>query len=300
MNEALIETLTQQIDDAFFLIGGAMLLIEILKGLFSRSLKGVGALDMIASASTQIPFLVVEIFLMTFVYAFFVIVSETVVTWQFDVTWQTALLALLAADFAYYWEHRFAHRVRLFWTQHAVHHSSRYMNIVTGFRFGPFESIASAMFTLPLILIGFPPALAFSGLIIVLAYQTWIHTALIGKLPVLDEVLNTPANHRVHHGSDEKYIDKNYGGILIIWDRLFGSFQREEETPIYGLKRDFDSVNPLAVWFSELPQFFKDVASAKSVGEAMSWIFGPPEKVPAQAHGRRELEAQARYRTPQI
>ncbi|MEL8055678.1 MAG: sterol desaturase family protein [Pseudomonadota bacterium] len=264
-------------DDAFFLIGGAILSIELLKGLFSGSLKGRGLLDMIASASTQIPYLIVEILLLGFAYVGFVLVSEAFITWTMPITVTTVVLAILAADFVYYWEHRFAHRIRLLWTQHAVHHSSRHMNILVGIRFGPLEGFISALLHFPLILIGFPPELVFMGIIVVLAYQTWIHTELIGKLGFLDEILNTPANHRVHHGCDDKYIDKNYGGILIIWDRLFGTYQKEEETPIYGLKRDYDSVNPLSVWVSEWPGLFQDLRHSKSGRDVWMRLFGPPE-----------------------
>jgi len=154
-------------------------------------------------------------------------------------------------------------------------------------RFGPFESFASALFHFPLIFLGFPPALVFFGIIVVLAYQTWLHTELIGKLGPLEGVLNTPANHRVHHGCDDKYIDKNYGGILIIWDRLFGTFQREEETPRYGLKRDFDSVNPISVWLSEWPGLYRDLQSAQTFGEAWMFVFGPPGWRPATTLSRK-------------
>ena len=276
MTPDLITEYATYFDDAFFLIGGALLAIELLKGLFSGSLKGRGVLDMVASASTQIPYLVVEILLMSSVYVGMVIVAESFVTWQMPITLWTVALALLACDFTYYWEHRFAHQVRLLWTQHAVHHSSREMNILVGIRFGPFESFASALFHFPLVLLGFPPALVFFGIIVVLAYQSWIHTELIGKLGPLEGVLNTPANHRVHHGCDEKYIDKNYGGILIIWDRLFGTYQAEEETPNYGLKRDYDSVNPLSVWISEWPGLFKDLKTSKRFNETWMYLFGPP------------------------
>ena len=249
MTPELIEQYGTNFDDALFLIGGAILVIELLKGFFSGSMKGRELLDMVASASTQIPSLLVEIFLMSFLYLGMVIVADTFVTWQMPITLWSVALAVLACDFAYYWEHRIAHEVRLLWTQHAVHHSSREMNIVVGIRFGPFEGFASALLHFPLVFLGFPPVLIFFGIIVVLAYQTWIHTELIGKLGPLDGILNTPANHRVHHGCDDKYIDKNYGGILIIWDRLFGTYQAEEETPTYGLKRDYNSVNPLSVWW---------------------------------------------------
>lgn len=273
------ETISQfatDFDDAFFIIGGLVLAIEVLKAVFSGTLRGRTLLDMIASASTFIPVILVEVFLMSFLYVGMVWVADAFVTWQMPITIWTFALAILACDFAYYWEHRIAHQVRLLWTQHAVHHSSREMNVTVAIRFGPFEGFASALLHFPLVLIGFPPEMVFAGIIIVLGYQTWIHTELIGKLGPLEGVLNTPANHRVHHGCDDKYIDKNYGGILIIWDRLFGTYQREEETPRYGLKRDYDSVNPLSVWFSEWPQVFRDVRSAKSVGEVWMYLFGQP------------------------
>ncbi|MEM8917497.1 MAG: sterol desaturase family protein [Pseudomonadota bacterium] len=282
-----IEQLGADIDNVFFLIGGAILVMEIGKGLLSKRLKGRGLLDMIASISTQIPSIFVEVFLMSFVYLGFVLLSDNFITWTFPVVWWTVGLALLAADFVYYWEHRIAHEVRLFWTQHAVHHSSRHMNTTVAIRFGPFEGAISAALHFPLILIGFPAELVFFGILVVLAYQVWIHTELIDKLGFLDGILNTPANHRVHHACDDKYIDKNYGGILIIWDRIFGTYQREEEAPSYGLKRDFDSVNPLIVWFSELPQLFRDVAGAKSLSQALMFMFGPPGWKPKNTRAQR-------------
>lgn len=280
MNYETLESLGGRIDEAFFIIGLAILAIEIAKGFFSRTYTGRTLADMLASASTQIPFLLVEIFIMTGAYALFFIVSEAFISWTFPITVSTVLLAVILADFLYYWEHRFAHEVRVLWLQHAVHHSSRYMNISTAFRFGPFEGIWSAIVLFPMVLIGFPPELVFFGTLVVLAYQTWLHTELIGKLGPLEWVLNTPSHHRVHHGSDDAYLDKNYGGILIIWDRLFGSFEPEAATPRYGLKRDFDSVNPLIVWISELPAFFREVLGAKSGGEAWMRIFGRPDWQP--------------------
>ena len=276
MTPETIEQLSASVDEVFFLIGGAMLLIEVVKTVLTRPFAGRSFLDMATSVSTQIPFLLLETFVLTFAYVGYVLISDAFITWTFPITVWTVVLAVLAADFIYYWEHRIAHEVRLLWTQHAVHHSSRFMNITVGIRFGPFEGVWSALMNLPLVLMGFPAELVFFGIITVLAYQTWIHTELIGKLGWVDGVLNTPANHRVHHGCDDKYIDKNYGGILIIWDRLFGTYQREEETPNYGLKRDFNSVNPFAVWFSELPNLFRDLKTAKSSSEFWKALLGRP------------------------
>lgn len=281
-----IEALAQfgsNFDDGIFLIALAILGIEIVKGLLSKSMHRTTFFDMFANVSTQLPFVIVEAALFSGIYIAYSVISDSFVTWTIPTTTLTALLIVLLADLTYYGEHRFAHEVRLFWTQHAVHHSSRFMNISVAVRFGPFEGLLSALFHLPLVLIGFSAELVFFGILIVQAYQTWIHTELVGKLGFIDKILNTPSNHRVHHGCDEKYIDKNYGGILIIWDRLFGTYQQEDETPQYGLARDFDSTNPFRVWFSELPRLFSDIAGASSLRELQIVLFGKPgaETAPA-------------------
>ncbi len=275
-----LNTLVTQIDEVFFLIGAAILLIEIAEAFFKGELKGRRIGEALVSASTQIPYLLIEITIMTGAYAAFYILAEVAAPWQVPVSWWGFALAILVADITYYWEHRIAHEVRILWTQHAVHHSSRDMNIVTGIRFGPLEGVWSAIAHLPMVLMGFPPELIFGGIIVVLAYQTWIHTELIGKLGPLEKVLNTPAHHRVHHGCDAKYLDKNYGGILIVWDRMFGTFQEEEETPRYGLARDFDTRNPVKVWFSELPSLASDLRRAKTWREIWGYLFARPGWTP--------------------
>ncbi len=280
MNSSALERLGNSIDESFLLIGVAMLVIELTKGLFTRTLKWRGVADMLASASTQIPFLLIEVFVLAFAYSFYTLVYENYITWGFGINLTGILLAIVVADFFYYWEHRFAHVVRVLWIHHAVHHSSRYMNIITGVRFGPFEGVWSMIALFPMLLLGFAPELIIFGTLVVIAYQTWIHTELIGKLGPLEWFLNTPSHHRVHHGCDEKYLDKNYGGIFIVWDRLFGTFQEEEERPFYGLARDFDSVNPIKIWFSELPKFFVDLLKSKSISELCGRLFRPPHWQP--------------------
>ncbi|MEM7446309.1 MAG: sterol desaturase family protein [Pseudomonadota bacterium] len=267
-------------DEAFILIGVAILLIEIVEKLFKGTFRKKTALEMVASASTQIPYLLVEAGILAGAYSVFYVLYYAVAPFHIPVAWWSIALVILLADLTYYWEHRIAHQVRLLWTQHAVHHSSRDLNIVTGVRFGPFEGVWSAVAHLPLVLIGFSPELVFAGIIVVLAYQTWLHTELIGKLGPLEWVLNTPLHHRVHHGSDDKYLDRNYGGILIVWDRMFGSFQVEEETPRYGLKRDFDSQNLIKVWFSELPALFRDLRASRSLSAVWHHLFGRPGWTP--------------------
>lgn len=270
-----LQNLTTQIDEVFFLLGGLILIIEIAEMLFKGEFKSKTLLEMVASASTQIPYLLVETFILTGAYSMYWIISYAL-PWSIPTTWWSIALVIVLADIIYYWEHRIAHEVRILWTQHAVHHSSRDMNIVTGVRFGPLEGLWSLVAHLPLALMGFAPEAIVLGIISVLAYQTWLHTELIGKLGPLEWILNTPSHHRVHHGSDDKYLDKNYGGILIVWDRLWGTFQVEEETPKYGLKREFDSQNPVKVWFSEWPGLVQDVANAKSMKEALDFLLRRP------------------------
>ncbi|MEM8690832.1 MAG: sterol desaturase family protein [Pseudomonadota bacterium] len=271
--------LTARVDEIFLLIGGAILVIEIAEMLFKGSFRTKTLLEMLASASTQIPSILVEAFILTGAFGLYWIIAYWV-PWDVPVTWWSLLLAVLLADITYYWEHRIAHEVRLLWTQHAVHHSSRDLNMVTGIRFGPLEGVWSLVAHVPLALLGFAPEVILFSIIAVLAYQTWLHTELIGKLGLLERVLNTPSHHRVHHGSDEKYLDKNYGGILIVWDRIWGTFQVEEETPRYGLKRDFDSQNPIRVWFSELPELARDLGRAQSFREALGYLFRRPGWTP--------------------
>lgn len=290
MNLSYVEQLAEQLDIGLSLIAITLFGIEILKGLFTGSLKKRGFFDMLTNISTQIPSLLVEIFLFSAVYTGFAVFQQTFISWTFPISITVIIIALVAADFVYYWEHRIAHRVRLFWTQHAVHHSSREMNVSVSIRFGPFEGAIAALAHFPLVIIGIPAELVILGSLIVLSYQGWIHTEMIGKLGVLDSVLNTPSNHRVHHACDEKYIDKNYGGILIVWDRLFGTYEREEEVPRYGLKREFNSVNPLVVWFSELPQFFRDIGHARTWKETFMLIFGPPEWRPDRTNNMPKVK----------
>jgi hypothetical protein len=148
-------------------------------------------------------------------------------------------------DFCYYWFHRVSHEVALVWGAHIVHHQSEEFNLTTALRQDAFQKWFSWAFYLPLALIGFPPLMFLAVASFNTLYQFWIHTRAIGKLGPLEWVLNTPSHHRVHHGSDLKYLDKNYGGTLIVWDRLFGSFQVEEEEPHYGIVKPLKSWNPL-------------------------------------------------------
>jgi len=195
-------------------------------------------------------------------------------------TWWSWALAVLAADFTYYWMHRFEHEVRILWAYHSVHHSSPEFNLTTALRLAWIEGLIEWVFFIPMVLIGFDVVQTVIAVIIVVTYQSWIHTEKIGKLGWLDGVLNTPSVHRVHHGSNAQYIDKNYGGILIIWDRIFGTYRTEGEPVVYGITRPIQSVNPIVINFHEFRQILKDVRNAKSLSDALGFLFRRPGWMP--------------------
>jgi sterol desaturase/sphingolipid hydroxylase (fatty acid hydroxylase superfamily) len=159
--------------------------------------------------------------------------------------WAAAIVLFLGVDCAYYWFHRIAHEYNAPWAGHVVHHSSEDYNLAVALRQGTFQGVFSWVFYLPLALLGFPPAWFAAISSFDTLYQFWIHTRAIGKLGPLEWVLNTPSHHRVHHARNPKYLDRNYAGTLIIWDRMFGTFQAEEEEPVYGLTKPLNSWNPL-------------------------------------------------------
>ncbi len=177
--------------------------------------------------------------------------------------WWSLALLLLLDDFFYYWKHRAMHRIRWFWANHVVHHSSEHYNLTTALR-QPWSGPVTGLFViaLPLVVLGFHPALvAFAGGLNLL-YQSWIHTVAIERLPgPLEYVFNTPSHHRVHHGRNARYLDANYGGILIIWDRMFGTFVPEltRDRPDYGLVSPLHSANPAWVAVHEYWALLKDL-----------------------------------------
>ena len=151
--------------------------------------------------------------------------------------------ALLLADFIWYWEHRFGHIVRILWAIHSVHHSSEKFNYSVALRLPWLGGLSRIPFLMPMALLGFSPDVILLSFSLVLLYQIWVHTEYVGKIGVLEEILMTPSHHRVHHAVNPQYLDKNYGGILILWDKLFGTFVREQERPIYGLTTPIETHN---------------------------------------------------------
>ncbi len=194
-------------------------------------------------------------------------------------TWPVMVACFFAEDLAYYWFHRIAHERRWFWASHIVHHSSQHYNLTTALRQTWTGVLGlSFVFWLPLVYIGFPPLMVvlFSG--ISLVYQFWIHTELINRMGPFEWVMNTPSHHRVHHATNARYLDANYAGVLIIWDRLFGTFVAEDdkEKPHYGIVSQLGTFNPFRVAFHEWLGIWRDVTSAKKFSHVFGYAFGSP------------------------
>jgi len=198
-----------------------------------------------------------------------------------EYTWWAWIICFVADDFFYYWSHRWAHTVRWFWADHVTHHSSQQYNLTTALR-QPWFNIFTLKFMWlgsVLILIGFPPAMAAFVGGLNLIYQFWIHTEVIGKMPRwFEAVMNTPSHHRVHHATNPRYLDRNYAGVFIIWDKMFGSFQEElvEDKCRYGIVKNLGTYNPFIVSIHEWWGIARDVAGAKSVKDALGFWLGPP------------------------
>ena len=192
--------------------------------------------------------------------------------------WWAWVLLFFTDDFSYYWFHRISHSSRYFWASHVVHHSSMKYNLGTALRQTWTGNLTgSFVFWIWLPLIGFSPVAVMTMQAISLLYQFWIHTEHINKFPApIEFIFNTPSHHRVHHGSDLDYLDKNHAGILIIWDRLFNTFEPERKRPTYGLTTNINSHNPVRIAFHEWVSIGQDVRRSRSFRTALGYVFGPP------------------------
>ncbi len=191
-------------------------------------------------------------------------------------TWYGALLALVLYDFCYYWQHRAGHEVALFWAAHVVHHQSQRYNLSTALRQTSSGVLFGWIFYLPMALAGVPPLVFGIVALVDLLYQFWVHTELVGKLGWFDRVFCAPSNHRVHHAINDGYLDKNYGGILIVWDRLFGSFREEQEQCVYGIRGALRSWDPLWANTQVYWSLLQDSWRAQRWSDKLRVWFKPP------------------------
>lgn len=210
----------------------------------------------------------------------FVFVQKRFGFLEIPLTWWSFLIAFVLFDFLFYWAHRWSHEINLWWGAHVVHHSSEEYNLSVALRQSWFHNTMAFFIFLPLPLIGFKAeTLVLAGGLHALG-QFWIHTRTIGKLhPWIEFIFNTPSHHRVHHGRNPKYIDKNHGGVLIIFDRIFGTFQVEEEEPVYGITSSLDSWNPIWANFHYYAEMGKAMKKMKFV-DKIRMIFAKPGWLP--------------------
>ena len=243
--------------------------------------------DAIANISCGITEQVTGVFVKVFTIAVYVFFYEQFRITEVPHTWYWAVILFIGVDFFYYWAHRYSHTVNLFWLGHVIHHQSEDYNFSVALRQGVFQKVFTAIFFIPLAIVGFDPEWflyigAFSTL-----YQFWIHTELIDKMGWFGYVFNTPSHHRVHHGRDPKYIDKNHGGTFIVFDRIFGTFQAEEERPTYGVTTPVQTFDPIKVHLIPFYQLGKDLWKVNGILNKLKVLFMPPGWLPIEDGGMR-------------
>ncbi|WP_299676968.1 sterol desaturase family protein [uncultured Tenacibaculum sp.] len=257
-------------------------ILELVRYTYLKRLTKDLVLDSIANIITFGGFFLIEIILglLAITKVYFWIYNNFSLP-HLELNWATVIGCILLADFAYYWEHRMMHRIGIGWATHTVHHSSPHFNMSVAYRFGPLDAVMPIVFSLPLVMLGFDPILVLLSEVFVQVFQTLLHTEIIGKLikPV-EYVFNTPSHHRVHHGSNRQYWDKNYGGILIIWDRLLGTFEPEVEEVRYGISEPVNSTNPIIVFFHGITRLYKKIKSVNGFKNKILVFIKPPDWMP--------------------
>jgi len=275
--ESTLEAALQNITDVLELLLVPILLFELVWLWRQRNLTGARVKEMLANTSSLLVVLPAGVLGFVFWFAVFEWISG-VLAWSIPTTWFTVIIAIVLADLVYYLEHRFEHEHRLPWDlYHSVHHSSESYDQTTGLRLGAFDALLTIGFSLPLVVMGFTPTLVLLATGVVIGYQTWIHTETITRTPRwFESIFNTPSHHRAHHGADEHYLDVNYGGILIIWDRLFGTFQEETNRPTYGLTTQIGSSNPIDIQLSQLRLLVRDLKADSDWGVRLKRLWNRP------------------------
>ncbi len=209
--------------------------------------------------------------------------------WKIENSLLTGILLFIGVDFFYYWFHRLAHEISFLWGSHVVHHQSEEYNLTVALRQAALQGAFSWVFYLPLAVVGFSPEMFLTIASLQTLYQFWIHTKLIDKMnPVFEYVFNTPSHHRVHHGVNPRYIDRNHGGTLIIFDRMFGTFQAEDEEVVYGITKQPKSWNPIWVNFEYWMDLFKQVFQVKRITDGIKMLLKMPGWKPKELGGVEE------------
>lgn len=284
VSETQLGVIETFIEEWIFAIAMAFFAFELVRYALKKKLSWNLAADSLANFVTQIAFLGITYILLAGFYIAIYFWAAQFALFSIEINLATIAICIVLADLAYYWEHRFLHRVNAAWATHTVHHSSPHYNISVAVRFGPMDGVWPVFFHLPLVFLGFNPFLVFFSEILVQQYQTFLHTEAVKRFPKpVEAVMNTPSHHRVHHGSNDQYLDKNYAGVFIIWDCMFGTFAKEEETVRYGLVEPINSVNPIIVFFHGFWRLGRNLGYSRSPREVWNGLFGTPEWQPKRA-----------------
>lgn len=265
----------------FLLIGIELLIVKM------RHLSYYRFNDAVTNLSCGIGSQITGIFLKTVTFAgYLYLYKHSPLLGKIPTTWWVWVVLFVGVDFFYYWFHRLAHEISILWGSHVVHHQSEEYNLTVALRQAWLQGAFSWVFYLPLAVAGFPPEMFVTVASLQTLYQFWIHTKLIHKMhPWFEYVFATPSHHRVHHGVNPKYIDRNHGGTLIIFDRLFGTFQEEEEEVVYGITSQPMSWNPVWVNFEYWIDLFKDVFAVHNFADKIKMLVLAPGWKPAEIGG---------------
>jgi len=265
---------------AFFILIGIELLITRLKDRHHYSMN-----DAITSIGCGVSSEVVGIFIKSFFFIGYLFIYENYKLMSLSNSFWSWTILFFGVDFFYYWFHRKSHEVNAIWATHIVHHQSEDYNLSTALRQAWFQPAFSWVFYLPLAWVGFSPEMFVAVKGVNLVYQFWIHTKWIGKLGFLEWFMNTPSHHRVHHGKNPKYLDKNYAAVFIIWDRIFGTFQEEEEEPVYGTTKALESFNPIWTNFHYWVELFALAGKCSRLTDKIKVFIKPPGWQPEELGG---------------
>lgn len=277
-----------QIDDWFFVFAMAFLVFELVRYAIGKKLNLTMIGDTVTNFITLGFFIGITFVLMGAFYIGAYVYASQFAVFDIPTTVASFIIVLILADLAYYWEHRILHRINFLWATHSVHHSSPFFNISVAYRHGPLDGFWPLFFHLPLVLLGFNPFMVLVAELLVQLYQTALHTEVIRKFPrPIEFIMNTPSHHRVHHGSNPKYLDKNYAGIFIIWDRMFGTFEEEEEEVVYGLVKPIDSINPFVAFFHGFTRLAAEVWNMPGFMNKLGVLFKPPGWEPKSKPGTK-------------
>ena len=205
--------------------------------------------------------------------------------WEMTATAGVWVAAFVLSDAAYYWAHRLSHGINILWIGHVVHHQSEDYNLAVALRQSVLQKVLLMWVYWPLAMVGFPPEIFLTCMAVNLLYQFWIHTELVDKLGPLEWVMNTPSHHRVHHGRNPEYIDRNHAGVFIIWDRMFGTFQEELTQPTYGITRPTDTFNPIHAQWKPVADLWNDLKRIPHWIDKVRFLFAAPGWYPESIGG---------------